>query len=45
MAKDRKNIWQETWKQLRAKVQLFKKVPHQWAEYLKHREEVEAEES
>lgn len=35
MARDSKNYQQETWKQLRQKVRLFRKIPEQYEEYLK----------
>ncbi|CAB3227037.1 unnamed protein product [Arctia plantaginis] len=34
MAKDKKNYYQETWKQLRAKVKTFMGIPKQYSEYL-----------
>ncbi|XP_039296495.1 nucleolar protein 16 [Nilaparvata lugens] len=37
MAKDPKNYYQETWKQLRAKVKQFKGVPEQFEKYLAER--------
>lgn len=35
MARDRKNYYQETWKQIRAKIKRFKSIPEQYLEYLK----------
>ena len=35
MARDTKNYYQDTWKQIRAKIQRFKSVPEQYGEYLK----------
>ncbi|CAG9133580.1 hypothetical protein JYU34_017171 [Plutella xylostella] len=37
MAKDKKNYYQETWKQLRAKVKTFMGIPQQYAAYLEER--------
>lgn len=37
MAKDKKNYYQETWKQLRAKIKTFMGIPKQYGEYLKER--------
>lgn len=37
MERDRKNYYQETWKQLRAKINTFKKIPEQYSEYLNNR--------
>lgn len=37
MAKDKKNYYQETWKQLRAKVKTFMGIPKQYGEYLQAR--------
>ena len=37
MAKDRKNIWQETPKQIRQKVMKFVSIPEQFATYAKER--------
>ncbi|XP_068633892.1 nucleolar protein 16 [Battus philenor] len=34
MEKDRKNYYQETWKQLRAKIKTFMSIPKQYSEYL-----------
>lgn len=34
MARDKKNYYQETWKQLRAKVKTFMGIPKQYGEYL-----------
>ncbi|XP_030759744.1 nucleolar protein 16 [Sitophilus oryzae] len=34
MARDRKNYYQETWKQLRQKIRTFKKIPVQYNKYL-----------
>lgn len=34
MEKDKKNYYQETWKQLRAKVKTFMGIPKQYGEYL-----------
>lgn len=41
MERDRKNYYQETWKQLRAKVNRFKSVPEQYEAYLKSKEPME----
>lgn len=39
MVKDRKlNCFQETWKQLRHKINRFKSIPEQYGEYLKKKE-------
>lgn len=40
MARDRKNYNQMTWKQIRAKINLFKKIPEQYAEYLVKKGEI-----
>lgn len=37
MARDSKNHYQETWKQLRAKIKQFKSIPEQYSEYLRER--------
>lgn len=37
MARDKKNYYQETWKQIRAKIKLFKSIPEQYEVYLKDR--------
>lgn len=37
MAKDKKNYYQETWKQLRAKIKRFKSIPEQYSKYLEER--------
>ena len=37
MAKDKKNIWQETPKQIRQKVLKFVSIPEQFAVYAKER--------
>ncbi|KAF7263961.1 hypothetical protein GWI33_000817 [Rhynchophorus ferrugineus] len=34
MARDKKNYYQETWKQLRQKIRTFKKIPEQYNKYL-----------
>lgn len=34
MARDKKNYYQETWKQIRAKINVFKGIPEQYNEYL-----------
>lgn len=43
MAKDKKNYYQETWKQLRAKIRTFMGIPKQYGEYLKQRGLLEKE--
>ncbi|XP_032516657.2 nucleolar protein 16 [Danaus plexippus] len=43
MARDKKNYYQETWKQLRAKVKTFMGIPKQYGEYLKARGLLERE--
>ncbi|VVD00597.1 nucleolar protein 16 [Leptidea sinapis] len=45
MAKDRKNYYQETWKQLRAKVKTFMGIPKQYGEYLESRGLLDKEEN
>lgn len=45
MAKDKNNYYQETWKQLRAKVKTFMGIPKQYGEYLKSRGLLEKEEN
>ncbi|KAL3276205.1 hypothetical protein HHI36_020923 [Cryptolaemus montrouzieri] len=37
MARDKKNCNQETWKQIRQKIKLFKSIPEHYSEYLKSR--------
>ncbi|XP_047990218.1 nucleolar protein 16 [Leguminivora glycinivorella] len=37
MARDKKNFYQETWKQIRAKIKTFMGIPKQYGEYLKSR--------
>ncbi|RVE54225.1 hypothetical protein evm_001052 [Chilo suppressalis] len=44
MSRDKKNYYQETWKQLRAKVKTFMGIPKQYAEYLKSRGLIDKEE-
>ena len=43
MAKDKKNIWQETPKQIRQKVLKFVSIPEQFAVYAKERGLLESE--
>uniref|UniRef100_A0A1B6CTP2 Nucleolar protein 16 n=1 Tax=Clastoptera arizonana TaxID=38151 RepID=A0A1B6CTP2_9HEMI len=38
MAKDKKNHYQDTWKQLRAQIKQFKGIPEQYNEYLASKE-------
>ncbi|CAH2234130.1 nucleolar protein 16 [Pararge aegeria] len=44
MVKDKKNYYQETWKQLRAKIKKFMGIPKQYGEYLKARGLLDKEE-
>ncbi|CAK1585264.1 unnamed protein product [Parnassius mnemosyne] len=44
MEKDKKNYYQETWKQLRAKIKTFMGIPEQYSEYLKVRGLLDKEE-
>ncbi|XP_045769384.1 nucleolar protein 16 [Maniola jurtina] len=44
MERDKKNYYQETWKQLRAKIKKFMGIPKQYGEYLKARGLLEKEE-
>lgn len=37
MTKDKKNVYQETWKQIRAKIKTFMGIPKQYGEYLRAR--------
>ncbi|XP_063381305.1 nucleolar protein 16 [Cydia fagiglandana] len=37
MARDKKNFYQETWKQIRAKIKTFMGIPKQYGEYLQAR--------
>lgn len=39
MVKDKKNIYQMTWRQIRAKINRFKSIPEQYEEYLKNKME------
>lgn len=43
MIKDDKNVYQETWRQLRAKCRKFMKIPEQFAKYLEERNLLEEE--
>lgn len=38
MTRDKKNYYQETWKQLRAQIKQFKGIPEQYNEYLATKE-------
>lgn len=40
MTRDKKNYYQLTWKQIRAKVNTFKNIPEQYAEYLLEKGEI-----
>ncbi|XP_043279097.1 uncharacterized protein [Venturia canescens] len=40
MARDKKNYYQMTWRQIRAKINSFKNVPEQYAEYLLKKGEI-----
>ena len=40
MAKDKKNYYQLTWRQIRAKINTFKNIPEQYAEYLLEKGEI-----
>ncbi|KAG6446035.1 hypothetical protein O3G_MSEX004226 [Manduca sexta] len=44
MERDKKNYYQETWKQLRAKIKTFMGIPKQYGEYLKERGLLDKEE-
>ncbi|CAH2046994.1 unnamed protein product, partial [Iphiclides podalirius] len=44
MEKDKKNYYQETWKQLRGKIKTFMGIPKQYGEYLKARGLLDKEE-
>uniref|UniRef100_A0A1E1WRG9 Nucleolar protein 16 n=1 Tax=Pectinophora gossypiella TaxID=13191 RepID=A0A1E1WRG9_PECGO len=44
MERDKKNFYQETWKQLRAKIKTFMGIPKQYGEYLKARGLLDKEE-
>lgn len=37
MARDKRNVIQATWKQIRSKINVFKSIPEQFDEYLKHK--------
>ncbi|GFG32631.1 hypothetical protein Cfor_08576, partial [Coptotermes formosanus] len=39
MAKDPKNYYQETWKQIRNKIKKFKNIPEQYGKYLESQKE------
>ncbi|XP_026498667.1 nucleolar protein 16 [Vanessa tameamea] len=45
MARDKKNYYQETWKQIRSKIKTFMGIPKQYGEYLKSRGLLDKEES
>ncbi|CAK1555399.1 unnamed protein product [Leptosia nina] len=45
MVRDKKNYYQETWKQLRAKIKTFMGIPQQYGEYLKERGLLDKEEN
>lgn len=45
MARDKKNYYQETWKQLRSKIKTFMGIPKQYGEYLKSRGLLEKDEN
>lgn len=36
MSRDKKNYYQLTWKQIRAKIKLFKGIPQQYNKYLQN---------
>lgn len=36
MARDKKNHYQLTWKQIRAKIKMFKGIPEQYSEYIQN---------
>ncbi|XP_034936641.1 nucleolar protein 16 [Chelonus insularis] len=40
MARDKKNYYQLTWKQIRSKINVFKGIPEQYAEYLLRKGEI-----
>ncbi|XP_033214532.1 uncharacterized protein LOC117171387 [Belonocnema kinseyi] len=40
MARDKKNYYQMTWRQIRAKINTFKNIPEQYAEYLVEKGEI-----
>ncbi|PSN50493.1 hypothetical protein C0J52_10725 [Blattella germanica] len=42
MARDTKNYYQDTWKQIRAKINRFKSIPEQYDEYLKSKMDQES---
>lgn len=37
MARDRRNYYQETWKQLRGKIKKFMKMPKEYGKYIESR--------
>ncbi|KAK3915112.1 Nucleolar protein 16 [Frankliniella fusca] len=41
MARDSKNIYQETWKQIRSKIRTFQNIPSQWDAYLESRSDAQ----
>lgn len=45
MARDKKNYYQETWKQLRAKIKMFMGIPQQYGEYLNSKGLLDKEEN
>ncbi|XP_072932599.1 nucleolar protein 16 [Epargyreus clarus] len=45
MERDKKNYYQETWKQLRAKIKTFMGIPKQYGEYLKSKGLLDKEEN
>jgi ubiquinone biosynthesis protein COQ9 len=45
MARDPKNYYQETWKQIRNKIKKFKNIPEQYDKYLESRKDKDSVES
>jgi ubiquinone biosynthesis protein COQ9 len=45
MARDPKNYYQETWKQIRNKIKKFKNIPEQYSKYLESQKKQSSVES
>jgi ubiquinone biosynthesis protein COQ9 len=45
MARDPKNYYQETWKQIRNKIKKFKNIPEQYGKYLESQKDKDSVEN